>query len=126
MERLVIQKNCEVLDLVSDPKEKNTYDVQVLLTKEMEEFAPVPLKLKGSSEEMVKILQFLGDAFQNRPDLENQLDKLSIAPITFELKGKNIVAKDVRGNELLDETLPDVLTPADKVNELSEKFFKIR
>ena len=124
MTRVVIQKNCEVLGVDSDPKEKDTYHVRVLLTKEMEEFAPeIPLKLKGSSREIVKILSFIGDAFQKRPELENQLDNLSIAPITFEVKGEKIVAKDVRGNELLEESVLELPAPTEKVKEFSAKFF---
>src|SRR5271170_7428937 len=124
MTRIVIQKHCEVLGIDSVPKEKDTYNVRVLLTREMEEFAPeIPLKLKGSSQEIVKILSFLGEAFNQNPALENQLNDLSIAPITFELKEKQIIAKDVHGNELINSNAPEVLTPADKVKEFSEKFF---
>lgn len=61
MTRVIIQKHCEVLDVNPDPKEKDTYDIKVLLTKGMEEFVPeIPIKLKGSSQEIAKILSFLG------------------------------------------------------------------
>jgi hypothetical protein len=124
--RIVIQKHCEVLGVDSDPKEKDAYHVRVLLTKETEEFAPeIPLKLKGSSQEIVKILSFLGEAFNQNPALGNQLDDLSIAPITFELKEKKVVATDVHGKELINANAPNILTPADKVKEFSEKFFKV-
>jgi hypothetical protein len=123
MSRVVIQKHCEVLAVDADPKEKDTYNVKVLLTKETEEFAPeIPIKLKGSSQEIAKILTFLGEEFNKSNALERDLDNLSIAPITFELKGEKVIAKDAHGKELLKGNVHEVLT-VEKVKEFIESFF---
>jgi hypothetical protein len=123
MTRVVIQKHCEVLALNPDPKEKDTYDVEVLLTKGMEEFVPeIPIKLKGSSQEIAKILSFLGEEFNRSNALEHDLDDLSIAPITFEMKGTKVVAKDTHGKELLNKNIHEGLS-IEKVKEFTEKFF---
>jgi hypothetical protein len=123
MSRVVIHKHCEIIAVNPDPKEKDTYDIQVLLTKGMEEFVPeIPIKLKGSSQEIAKILSFLGEEFNRSHTLEHDLDDLSIAPITFEIKGAKIVAKDTHGKELLNENVHE--DPSiDKVKEFIEKFF---
>lgn len=123
MTRVVIQKHCEVLDLNPDPKEKDTYNVKVLLTKGMEEFVPeIPIKLRGSSQEIIKILSFLGEEFNRSDALEYDLNDLSIAPITFEMKGKKVIAKDTHGKELLSKDLHEDLS-VNKVKEFTEKVF---
>jgi hypothetical protein len=123
MARVVIQKHCEVLALDPDPSKEDTYDVKVLLTKGMEEFVPeIPIKLKGSSQEIAKILLFLGEEFNRSSALEHELSNLSIAPVTFEIKGAKVIAKDTHGQELLNENIREDLS-VDKVRELTEKFF---
>ncbi len=123
MTRVIIQKHCEVLDVNPDPKEKDTYDIKVLLTKGMEEFVPeIPIKLKGSSQEIAKILSFLGEEFNRSNVLEHDLDDLSIAPITFEIKESRVIAKDAHGKEVLSERVRQDLS-VDKVKEFTEKFF---
>jgi hypothetical protein len=124
MTRIIIQKHCEVLAVDPDVQEQNTYNIKILLTKNMEEFVPeIPIKLKGSFQEIAKILSFLGEEFNKNDTLEHHLDDLSIAPITFEMKGKMIVAKDAHGKKLFEENMAEDLS-LDKVKELSENFFQ--
>jgi hypothetical protein len=123
MSRVVIQKHCEVLAVDPDPKEKDTYDIKVLLSKDMQEFVPeIPLKLKGSSQEIAKILTFLGEEFNKSNTLEQNLDDLSIAPITFEVKKGKVIAKDTHGKKFLEGNIREELA-IDKVKEFTEHFF---
>ncbi|MBS0604333.1 MAG: hypothetical protein JSS60_04755 [Verrucomicrobia bacterium] len=125
MSRVVIQKNCEVLAVQQDSKEKDTYNVKVLFNNDMEEFAPeIPLKLKGSPKEISKILTFLGEEFTKNRTLEQTLDDLSIAPITFEVNGDKVIAKDTHGKELTNiEGSIDHNASIGKVKEFTENFF---
>ncbi len=125
MSRLIIQKNCEVLGVQPDPKEKDTYNVKVLFNNDSEEFVPeIPLKLKGNPMQISKILTFLGQEFSKSADLEKTLDNLSIAPITFEVHGDKVIAKDTHGKELrrIEGSIEE--TPSTgKVKEFTDKFF---
>ena len=125
MSRLIIQKNCEVLEVQPDPKEKSTYDVKVLFNNDTEEFVPeIPLKLKGNPKELSKILNFLGQEFKKSGTLEMTLDDLSIAPITFEVDGDQVIAKDAHGKELKEIEGSVAAAPSTgKVKEFTEKFF---
>jgi|SRR5579871_5177416 len=123
--RLVIQKHCEIVEVKPDPEEKDTYDIQFLLTKETEEFAPeiIP-KFKGSTQEIAKILSFLGEEFNRSKKVENALTDLSIAPITFKMKGDDVVGEH-NGEVVFKGSFPQDLGVA-KVREFSEKFFSER
>ncbi len=124
--RLVIQKHCEIVEVKPDPEEKDTYDIQFVLTNGAEEFAPeVAPKFKGSKPQVATILSYLGDEFNRSKKVKNALADLSIAPITFEMKGGNVVAKDHNGKEVFNESIPQDLE-VDKVREFSEKFFSDR
>ena len=123
MSRIRIQKHCEVLSLDPDPKEKDTYNVKVLLTNNMKEFSPeIPLKLKGSPNEIAKILTFLGEEFSKSDHVETTLDDLSIAPIRLEMHQEKVIAKDSHGQERFKGSVAEELD-VNKIQEFSRRFF---
>jgi hypothetical protein len=114
LERVAIQKNCEVIS-ITPLEEKDTFKVRFLLMNSTEEFEPVPLVLKCTYKDIPTILSVLSDKYQA---LEHYFYDLNIAPITFTTDGKKVIATDSHGREILN-----AVPTAQKVKELSTQFF---
>jgi hypothetical protein len=125
MDRLIIQKHCEIVEVKPDPKEKGTYAIRFVLTNGAEEYVPeITPNFHGSAKEIAKILSYLGDEFNRSKKVENALADLSIAPITFKLEGDDVIGEH-NGEVVFHESIPQNLEVA-KVREFSEKFFSER
>ncbi len=118
-----VQKNCEILSIQPESK-KGQYSVTAKFTNETNEcVTSCPLHIKGTPENIGRILKFLGEKYAAHEVEEDELDNPLLDRVVFEIKGENVIAMNQdTGNLILSGKAPAI--DAGKVIEISSRVLR--
>lgn len=118
-----IHKNCEIISIQPDA-EKECYTVQAKFTTPTSECVASTLHLKGSAENIGRIMECLSKEFAAGKLQEKELESPRLDRVVFEIRGKKVIGKDQDNKEIILSTeVPEHLDPA-KIKEISSHFFQ--